>query len=121
MSLISRLFGKGSDSSEVLCPRCERAMQPGHECRGLSRRFFFGALAGAAAAVTLPQVIIEPACGSGNALLTIQAVTWEMLNVLHNNLIITRSIDRELAKGFAVDGSRIGDTIEIRRPRRFAA
>ena len=56
MSLLTRLFGKTKTSSEILCPRCERAMEADHECRkGVSRRHFFGMLGGAAAAVALPR------------------------------------------------------------------
>lgn len=52
MNFIQRLFGKSDESTEVLCPHCERAMEPGHKCAGMSRRYFFGL--GAAAAVAAP-------------------------------------------------------------------
>lgn len=42
----------------LICPRCERPMQSGHECGALTRRFFFGIFAGAAVALAaLPPVV----------------------------------------------------------------
>ncbi len=58
MSLLSRIFG--NRESEILCPHCERTMEPGHDTdacarKRMSRRFFFGVMAGAAVAVAAPQ------------------------------------------------------------------
>ncbi len=49
MKLISRLFGKSEATSETLCPHCEKAMEAGHKCAAMSRRFFFRMLGGVAA------------------------------------------------------------------------
>ncbi len=59
MNIIKRLFGKSDESGEVLCPRCEREMEPGHVCAGLSRRFFLGVSGAAAAALVLPTAALD--------------------------------------------------------------
>ena len=56
MNIIKRLWGKSEESAEILCPHCEHAMEPGHKCSAMSRRYFFGVLAGAAsAAMVTPE------------------------------------------------------------------
>jgi hypothetical protein len=64
VNLIARLFGK-SESTDVsvslLCPRCECVMDTSHECGGMTRRLFFGTIAGAAVVLAAPAIILPPA------------------------------------------------------------
>lgn len=54
-----------------------------------------------------------------NVLLTISMITREALMVLENNLVLTRHINREYDDKFAVEGAKIGTTINIRKPPRY--
>jgi hypothetical protein len=51
--------------------------------------------------------------------LTIQDITYEMLLVLHNNLIAGKKVTRTWEKKFAQKGAKIGATIDIRKPPRY--
>lgn len=53
-----RIFG--NRESEILCPHCEETMEEGHDLdacarKRMSRRYFFGVLAGGAALITIPE------------------------------------------------------------------
>src|SRR4051812_17481563 len=54
-----------------------------------------------------------------NALLTISMITKESLRILENNLTFAKGINREYDDKFAVDGAKIGDTLNIRKPARY--
>ncbi|MCC6800411.1 MAG: hypothetical protein IT325_09850 [Anaerolineae bacterium] len=54
-----------------------------------------------------------------NNLLTISFITNEALMVLENELTFSSQVNREYDDRFAVDGAKIGDTANIRRPPRF--
>jgi hypothetical protein len=54
-----------------------------------------------------------------NSLLTISMITNEALAVLENNLTFAKGISREYDDRFAIDGAKIGDTINIRKPARY--
>jgi hypothetical protein len=55
-----------------------------------------------------------------NTLLTIGQVTQESARVLVNNLGLAKKINREYDDQFAVKGAKIGNTLNIRKPPRYA-
>lgn len=55
-----------------------------------------------------------------NTLLTISQITNEALMILENNLTFTKGVTREYDDQFAVEGRKIGDTLSIRKPARYA-
>jgi len=54
-----------------------------------------------------------------NNLLTISMITEEALMVLENELTFTSEVNREYNDQFGIDGAKIGDTVNVRRPGRF--
>ena len=54
----------------------------------------------------------------GNSLLTIDMITRKALEILENNLVITRTVNRQYDDSFAVEGAKIGSTLRIRLPDR---
>lgn len=55
---------------------------------------------------------------SANEPLTIGMITREALVILENNSKMSRTIDRSFDSKFGVDGAKIGNTIDIRKPSR---
>jgi len=55
-----------------------------------------------------------------NTLLTTSKITNESLMVLENNLTFAKGVTRDYDDQFAVSGAKIGDTINIRKPARYA-
>jgi len=53
-----------------------------------------------------------------NSLLTIDMITRKALEILENNLVITRNVNRQYDDSFAVAGAKIGSTLRIRLPDR---
>jgi hypothetical protein len=53
-----------------------------------------------------------------NSLLTIDMITRKSLEILENNLVITRNVNRQYDDSFAVEGAKIGSTLRIRLPDR---
>jgi hypothetical protein len=53
-----------------------------------------------------------------NSLLTIDMITRKALQILENNLVLTRNVNREYDDSFAVQGAKIGSTLRIRLPDR---
>ena len=53
-----------------------------------------------------------------NSLLTIDMITRKALELLENNLVITRNVNRQYDNSFAVEGAKIGSTLRIRKPDR---
>ena len=53
-----------------------------------------------------------------NSLLTIDMITRKSLEILENNLVITRNVNRQYDDSFAVSGAKIGSTLRIRLPDR---
>ncbi|MFA5186990.1 MAG: P22 phage major capsid protein family protein [Patescibacteria group bacterium] len=53
-----------------------------------------------------------------NSLLTIDMITRKALEILENNLVITRNVNRQYDDSFAVTGAKIGSTLRIRLPDR---
>jgi uncharacterized protein YaiE (UPF0345 family) len=53
-----------------------------------------------------------------NSLLTIDMITRKALEILENNLVITRNVNRQYDDSFAVEGAKIGSTLRIRLPDR---
>jgi len=51
-------------------------------------------------------------------LLTIDMITNKALEILENNLVITRNINKQFDDSFAVQGAKIGSTLRIRLPDR---
>jgi hypothetical protein len=115
--------------SGLVCPRCEKALE-GHdeaECaRRMSRRYFFGVAAGAAAVIAGAVNLPVSGVAIRNTFLTPLQVSNEMLEILRN------SIRRELARmptpyldAFARKipnyGMKIGESIAERRPQRLVA
>jgi hypothetical protein len=54
----------------------------------------------------------------GNSLLTIDMITRKSLEILENNLVLTRNVNRAYDDSFAVEGAKIGSTLRIRLPDR---
>ena len=55
-----------------------------------------------------------------NTLLTIDMVTNEALRVLHGNLAFVKNVNRGYDDQFAKEGAKIGDTLRIRKPPKYA-
>lgn len=53
-----------------------------------------------------------------NNLLTIDMITRKSLEILENNLVLTRNVNRQYDDSFAVSGAKIGSTLRIRLPDR---
>ena len=53
-----------------------------------------------------------------NSILTIDMITRKALEILENNLVITRNVNRQYDDSFAVEGAKIGSTLRIRLPDR---
>ena len=53
-----------------------------------------------------------------NSILTIDMITRKALEILENNLVLTRNVDRQYDDSFAVEGAKIGSTLRIRLPDR---
>lgn len=53
-----------------------------------------------------------------NSLLTIDMITRKSLEILENNLVISRNVNRQYDDSFAVEGAKIGSTLRIRLPDR---
>ena len=53
-----------------------------------------------------------------NSILTIDMITRKALEILENNLVITRNVNRQYDDSFAVNGAKIGSTLRIRLPDR---
>jgi hypothetical protein len=54
-----------------------------------------------------------------NSYLTISKITHECLEVLRNNLVMARYVNREYNKEFAVKGAKIGQPVSVRKPPRY--
>lgn len=54
-----------------------------------------------------------------NEILTPDMITRKALAVLHNKLVLARSVNRQYDDSFAKDGAKIGDTLRIRKPNRY--
>ena len=53
-----------------------------------------------------------------NSLLTIDMITRKALAILENELVLTRTVNRQYDDSFAVEGAKIGSTLRIRKPDR---
>ena len=53
-----------------------------------------------------------------NSILTIDMITLKALEILENNLVLTRNVNRQYDDSFAVEGAKIGSTLRIRLPDR---
>ena len=53
-----------------------------------------------------------------NNILTIDMITRKALEILENNLVLTRTVNRQYDDSFAVEGAKIGSTLRIRLPDR---
>lgn len=72
----------------LICPHCERQMEPKHDCRkGFTRRFFFGLIGGAVTAATLSPM---------------QALTFEPESLVLMPGDVITTMDRE-GIGFIVE------------------
>jgi hypothetical protein len=54
-----------------------------------------------------------------NTILTSSIITKEALRVLENNLTAAKTANRQYDDKFAVEGAKIGDTLNIRKPVRY--
>lgn len=54
-----------------------------------------------------------------NTLLTSSVITNEALRILENNLTFAKGVNRQYESKFGVDGAKIGDTLNIRKPVRY--
>jgi len=53
-----------------------------------------------------------------NSILTIDMITRKALEILENNLVLTRNVNRQYDDSFATEGAKIGSTLRIRLPDR---
>ena len=53
-----------------------------------------------------------------NSILTIDMITRKSLEILENNLVLSRNANRQYDDSFAVEGAKIGSTLRIRLPDR---
>jgi len=53
-----------------------------------------------------------------NSILTIDMITRKALEILENNLVLSRNVNRQYDDSFAVEGAKIGSTLRIRLPDR---
>jgi len=53
-----------------------------------------------------------------NSILTIDMITRKSIEILENNLVLTRNVNRQYDDSFAVEGAKIGSTLRIRLPDR---
>jgi hypothetical protein len=53
-----------------------------------------------------------------NNILTIDMITRKALQILENNLVLTRNVNRQYDDSFAVEGAKMGSTLRIRLPDR---
>ncbi len=53
-----------------------------------------------------------------NSILTIDMITRKALEILENNLVLTRTVNRQYDDSFAVEGAKVGSTLRIRLPDR---
>lgn len=56
---------------------------------------------------------------ASNNLLTISMITNEALRVLTNQLVFTKAVNRQYDNKFAIEGAKIGTTINLRKPPRY--
>ena len=49
-----------------------------------------------------------------NSILTIDMITRKALEILENNLVLTRNVNRQYDDSFAVSGAKIGSTLRNR-------
>lgn len=56
---------------------------------------------------------------AANNLLTISMITNEALRVLQNQLVFTRAVSRQYDDKFAIEGAKIGTTVNLRKPPRY--
>ena len=54
-----------------------------------------------------------------NTLLTISDITVEALRILENNLRFTKFVRRDFDSKYGVEGAKIGDTLNVRKPVRY--
>lgn len=54
-----------------------------------------------------------------NTYLTISMITYEMLMVLHNNVVAGKKVNRKYEKQFAKTGAKVGNQIQVRKPPRY--
>jgi len=55
-----------------------------------------------------------------NTLLNSSVLLKESLRILHNSLTFTKGVSREYSSEFAKDGAKVGNTINVRNPNRYA-
>jgi hypothetical protein len=53
-----------------------------------------------------------------NSILTMDMITRKSLEILENNLVLTRNVNRQYDDSFAKEGAKIGATLRIRKPDR---
>lgn len=56
---------------------------------------------------------------ANNTLLTPTMILREALRVLHNNLVFVKNVNRQYKEEFAVQGAKIGDTVNVRMPNKY--
>lgn len=54
-----------------------------------------------------------------NTLLDISMITLKALEILENNLVFAKQVDRQYSDEFAKSGAKIGQTLNIRKPARY--
>jgi hypothetical protein len=57
--------------------------------------------------------------GATDTILTMSKITNESLMVLENEIVFAEGVTRKYDDSFGVDGAKIGDTLNVRKPPRF--
>ena len=56
---------------------------------------------------------------AADTILTMSMITNESLMVLENETVFAQGVNRQYDDSFGIDGAKIGDTLNVRRPPRF--
>ena len=57
---------------------------------------------------------------ASNQLLTSSMITAESARVLGNNLVLAKCVNRDYDDDFAIKGAKIGQSLNVRKPARYA-
>lgn len=133
MKILDSIKSLFSDPNGLVCPRCERSLE-GHdeaECsRKMSRRYFFGTVAGGVIVAATAKPLLESGIAIQRALIEDDSllrkvndmtsftsmITNEMLECLRNNMVGAHLINQKYDKLFR-HYKPLGDTIQVREPQ----
>lgn len=92
----------------------------------MSRRYFFGLGAGAAAAIAIGPLVqsggsaLAMPVAAGNEIAITDVIALQCLEIMRNNLVMAKLVNRVYESGFRSSGI-VGDRITVRVPHRYSA